>query len=95
MTHANLVRTVAALTGQSRAVTANVLDTFATQLAVTVWADGRHVVPGLGAFVVKNRKERQVLDPEKPEGIYTKRRVWLLPAHRVVTCRVASNWRAR
>lgn len=88
MTHANLVRTVAALTGQSRAVTANVLETFAVQLAVTVWADGRHVVPGLGAFRVKARQARSIANPQTGAPM-------TLDASRVVTCRVASNWRAR
>lgn len=73
--------------------TRGVIDAFIAKLGEAVWQRGRLVVPGLGAFNVRQRKARNVADPRtvgtgRPEPMR-------LAARRVVTCRVARDWRSR
>lgn len=85
-TFANMVAVTAVATRLKPARTARVLKHFFSQLAEATWATGAVKVPGLGAFRVRARKPRRMT---------VHRSVRVLPAERVVICRVAKSWRRR
>ena len=89
-TFAQLVAEVAAKSQLTKLATRRVLETFFAELAEATWASGRVVVPGLGAFRVRARRQRRVHNPAGPVGS-----LMMLPAVRVVACRVAKSWRRR
>jgi nucleoid DNA-binding protein len=87
-TFAALVAQVAAAAGTTQPKARAVLQSFFAELSDAVWATGRVVVPGLGAFRVRARRARKVLNPDTSLPM-------VLPAERVVACRVAKQWRRR
>jgi nucleoid DNA-binding protein len=89
--YARLLREVAEAEGTTLKLARAVLDRFIAELPKAVWATGRLVVPGLGSFRVRARKQRRISDPSDPE----RARVMTLPATRLVACRVAESWRRR
>lgn len=88
MTHAEMVREVAIRREQTVRATTRTLEIFFEILSDETWLRGRHVVPGLGAFRVKQRKARVIVDPQTGEPLP-------LAASSIVTCRVAKSWRRR
>ena len=84
----HLVEATAEASGQSKAVTEQVLRRFFAELAAAVWGRGRISVPGLAVFRVRSRKPRQVANPQTGE-------LMTLPRARAVAVRVAGSWRRR
>jgi nucleoid DNA-binding protein len=66
-----------------------VIERFIACLPDAVWARGRFVVPGLGCFRVRARKQRRIANPQALTE------TMVLPATRLVACRVAKSWRRR
>lgn len=79
----DIIEDIAARRFLTRKTTRAVLEDFFATLAEAVWQDGRASVPGLGTFVVRQRKARRT-----PSGL-------VVPPHSAVTCRVSPRWRTR
>lgn len=88
MTFAALIDAVADRQQCSRKVARGVVEGFIEPLGEAAWRDGRLVIPGLGAFNVRQRKPRRLMNIDTSLPM-------TLPSHRVLTCRVASSLRVR
>lgn len=87
-TYARFVEDVAWIHSLPKAKTRTLLEYAFANIAHTTWRDGRISIPGLATFRVRERKARNVRNPDTDMPM-------VVPAHRVVVARVAKGWRTK
>jgi DNA-binding protein HU-beta len=74
MNKSDIIAHVAPSAGQSKAATEKVLDLFLTRIKQGLWKGERVILSGFGTFHVRERKARQVLNPQTRQPLMIRAR---------------------